>query len=97
MYRGARSIHIFGIGKIHEIHARYKGKQNGGGARHNTGQKEGDTRRYTNLGENRPHIWGKSDPYPLNAHGGELGHEGDRLLEWTEEGWIRARKETWKI
>ena len=31
VYRGARSIHVFGIGKIHEIHARYKGKQNGGG------------------------------------------------------------------
>ena len=24
VYRGARSIHVFGIGKIHEIHARYK-------------------------------------------------------------------------
>ena len=65
VYRGARSIHVFGIGEIHEIHARYKGKQNGGGARHNTGQKEGNTRRYTHLGENRPHIWGKSAPHPL--------------------------------
>ena len=27
MYRGARSIHVFGIGEIHEIHARYKGKK----------------------------------------------------------------------
>ena len=27
VYRGARSIHVFGIGKIHEIHARYKGGQ----------------------------------------------------------------------
>ena len=54
VYRGARSIHVFGIGKIHEMHARYKGKQNGGGARHNIGQTEGDTRRYTHLGETRP-------------------------------------------
>ena len=27
VYRGARSIHVFGIGEIHEIHARYKGKK----------------------------------------------------------------------
>ena len=72
VYRGARSIHIFGIGKVHEIHARYKGKQNGGGARHNAGQKEGNTRRYTNLGENRPHIWGKSDRYPPLPQSREL-------------------------
>ena len=41
VYRGARSIHVFGIGEIHEIHARYKGKQNGGGrgARHKHAKK----------------------------------------------------------
>ena len=38
MYRGARSIHVFGIGELHEIHARCKGK-NGGGARHTHAQK----------------------------------------------------------
>ena len=27
-------------------------------------KREGNTRRYINLGENRPHFWGKSDPYP---------------------------------
>ena len=55
MYRGARSIHAFGIGEIHEIHARYKGKKTGGEARHNTCVNEENTRRY----------WGKSDRYPI--------------------------------
>ena len=62
VYRGARSIRVFGIVKIHEIHARYKGKRqkNGGGARHNTCQKKGNTRRYSS--------WARTPRHSPSAH-----------------------------